>query len=148
MAFNPRRFFRQVHYWLSLAVALPAMLIIGAGIVLMLKKEIGWIQPPTARGVASAELPAIDYEALVAASRLHPEAGIETWTYIDRIDLRVESVKHRHKQPDQRQIKRRCDPCNQRHGMLTRHIERHEIQQRTDNADTSQLENNPASAGQ
>jgi uncharacterized iron-regulated membrane protein len=89
MAFNPRRFFRQAHYWLSLAVAAPAMLIIGAGIVLMLKKEIGWIQPPTARGVASAELPAIDYEALVAASRLHPEAGIETWTDIDRIDLRV-----------------------------------------------------------
>ena len=87
---NPRKFFRQVHYWLSLAVFVPAGIIIAAGLFLMLKKEVGWIQPPTARGSVEAQIPAASFEQIVAAARAHPEAGIEDWSDIDRIDLRVD----------------------------------------------------------
>ena len=86
---NMKRLLRQIHYWLSLAVAIPAGIIFFAGIFLMLKKEVDWIQPPTAKGVVSQQLPAISYQTMLDAAKLHPEARIENWSDIDRIDLRV-----------------------------------------------------------
>ena len=86
---NLKRLLRQIHYWLSLAVALPAGIIFFAGIFLMLKKEVDWIQPPTAAGVVSGELPDIGFDQMLDVARNYPEAQIETWTDIDRIDLRI-----------------------------------------------------------
>ena len=90
MTLNLKRLMRQVHYWLSLAVFLPAGIIFFAGIFLMLKKEIDWIQPSTSRGVAASQIPAITYEQMIEASRLHPEAGVMQWSDIDRIDIRAD----------------------------------------------------------
>ncbi|MDJ0642675.1 MAG: PepSY-associated TM helix domain-containing protein [Erythrobacter sp.] len=87
---NLKRLLRQVHYWLSLAVFLPAGIIFAAGIFLMLKKEIDWIQPSTERGVVEEQIPAATFEQMLASARLHPEAGISEWSDIDRIDLRVD----------------------------------------------------------
>ena len=87
---NPRKLFRQVHYWLSLAVFVPAGIIIAAGLFLMLKKEVDWIQPATARGSVEAQIPGASFEQMVEAARAHPEAGIEDWSDIDRIDLRID----------------------------------------------------------
>ena len=87
---NPKRLFRQVHYWLSLAVFVPAAIMFVAGGFLMLKKEIEWIQPSTQTGSVENQLPEASFEQMLAAARQHPEAGIETWTDIDRIDLRVD----------------------------------------------------------
>ena len=42
--------FRQIHHWGSIVLALPLIIMIGAGVLLMLKKEVDWIQPPTQRG--------------------------------------------------------------------------------------------------
>ena len=87
---NPKRFFRQVHYWLSLAIFVPAGIMFVAGGFLMLKKEVEWIQPGTERGVVEAQLPEASFEQMLAAARQHPEAGISEWSDIDRIDLRVD----------------------------------------------------------
>lgn len=89
MKLNLKRLLRQIHYWLSLLVAVPAMIIFVAGIFLMLKKEIAWIQPPTLSGIESGEIPEISFDDMVLAARGHPEAQINSWTDIDRIDLRV-----------------------------------------------------------
>ena len=89
MKLNLKRLLRQIHYWLSLAVAAPALFMLCAGIFLMLKKEIAWIQPPTASGIVSDQIPEISFDDMVMAARAHPEAQIEDWTDIDRIDLRV-----------------------------------------------------------
>jgi len=89
MNLNLKRLLRQIHYWASLAVAIPAVIIFCAGIFLMLKKEVAWIQPPTASGIVSDQVPEISFEQMVEAARLHPEAQISEWTDIDRIDLRV-----------------------------------------------------------
>lgn len=89
MKLNLKRFLRQVHYWLSLAVAVPTGIILVAGIFLMLKKEVVWIQPSTAAGIVSDQLPEIGFDQMLEAARNHPEAQIETWTDIDRIDVRV-----------------------------------------------------------
>lgn len=86
---NWKKFWRQVHYWLSLAVFLPAGAMFIAGGFLMLKKEIEWIQPGSTRGVVEAQLPEASFDAMLAAAAEHPEAGISEWSDIDRIDLRV-----------------------------------------------------------
>ena len=83
---NWKKLWRQVHYWLSLAVFLPAGVMFIAGGFLMLKKEIEWIQPGTERGVVEAQLPEATWEQMIAAERQHHEAGITEWTDIDRID--------------------------------------------------------------
>ena len=87
---NWKKLFRQIHYWLSLAVFVPAAIMFVAGGFLMLKKEIEWIQPGTERGVVASQLPRASFEEMLAAARLHPEAGIKEWSDIDRIDLRVD----------------------------------------------------------
>ncbi|MEM9667349.1 MAG: PepSY-associated TM helix domain-containing protein [Pseudomonadota bacterium] len=78
---------RQIHNWSSIVVALPLIIMIGAGLVLMLKKEIAWIQPPTERGV-EAGAPTLALEDMFAAARTVEAAGFQTWEDIDRIDLR------------------------------------------------------------
>ena len=87
---NAKRLFRQIHYWLSVAVFIPAAIMFVAGGMLMLKKEIEWIQPGTERGAVEDTIPTISYEDMVEAASQHPEAGIQDWTDIDRIDLRVD----------------------------------------------------------
>ena len=87
---NLKKTLRQVHYWLSLAVFIPAIIIFVAGGFLMLKKEVAWIQPPTAKGVVSNEIPAVGFESMLDQARKHPEAQISKWSDIDRIDLRVD----------------------------------------------------------
>ena len=86
---NLKRTLRQVHYWLSLAVFVPAAIMFVAGVLLMLKKDIAWIQPPTASGVVSNQIPVVSFENMLAQARLYPEAQIDEWSDIDRIDLRV-----------------------------------------------------------
>lgn len=87
---NWKKLFRQIHYWLSLAVFVPAAIMFVAGGFLMLKKEIEWIQPGTERGVVEAQLPQTSFDEMLAAAREYPEAEIAEWSDIDRIDVRVE----------------------------------------------------------
>jgi uncharacterized iron-regulated membrane protein len=87
---NPKKLWRQVHYWLSLAIFLPAGLMFVAGGILMLKKDIEWIQPATQTGVAKAQIPQASFEAMLASAARHKQAGIAEWSDIDRIDLRVD----------------------------------------------------------
>ena len=62
---------------------------IGAGILLMLKKEIDWIQPPTQRGVSS-DVPALSLEDLFAAAQGAGQAGLESWQDLARVDFKPE----------------------------------------------------------
>lgn len=87
---NSKKLFRQVHYWLSLAILVPAGIMFLAGIFLMLKKDIDWIQPQTEQGIAQAQIPAVSFEAMLEAAKQHPEAEIDGWSDIDRVDLRVD----------------------------------------------------------
>lgn len=52
---------------------MPLLVIVGVGVILMQKKEIEWIQPPTQRGGA-AKAPSESFEALFAAAMTADEA--------------------------------------------------------------------------
>lgn len=77
---------RRLHRWGAILVALPLLVVIGSGILLQLKKEADWIQPPTRKGRGGD--PAIAFEAILAAAATVPEAGVRTWDDVDRLDVR------------------------------------------------------------
>lgn len=77
---------RKVHYWLALAVALPALVVFSSGILLQLKKQIPWVQPAEQRG--GEGVPALSLPDILRIGAGVPEAGIRGWADIDRIDVR------------------------------------------------------------
>ncbi len=77
---------RLLHRWGSITIALPIVVIIVTGIILQLKKEVAWIQPPTQIG-SSREV-GITFEAILNTAKTVPQAGIESWDDIDRLDVR------------------------------------------------------------
>ncbi|MDC0049707.1 PepSY domain-containing protein [Verrucomicrobia bacterium] len=83
---KPAKFNRVFHRWASLVIALPLLLVIGTGVLLLLKKDVAWIQPSTQPG-STKEL-GISFEQILASARTVPEAGIESWDDIDRLDVR------------------------------------------------------------
>ncbi len=85
---NVQKSLRLVHHWLSVIVGLPLLVMIGAGVVLMLKKDVSWIQPPTISGSAPDMIPAASFDALFAAAQSVEAAGIEDWSDLDRVDLK------------------------------------------------------------
>jgi uncharacterized iron-regulated membrane protein len=76
---------RKLHYWAAIIIAAPAAVIIGSGVFLQLKKHVGWIQPPTQRG-STAE-PTLQFPAILDAARAVPEAEVDGWEQIDRLDV-------------------------------------------------------------
>lgn len=79
---------RDIHHWAALLVALPVAVMIGAGVLLMLKKEVGWIQPPTQAGVERSGVPTKTFQELFEAARAVPQARIDTWADLDRVDVK------------------------------------------------------------
>jgi hypothetical protein len=77
---------RKVHYWASIVVAVPVLIVIASGILLQLKKELPWVQPPEQRGVGKEPTIAMGRVLEICASI--PEAEVQTWADINRIDVR------------------------------------------------------------
>ncbi len=77
---------RVVHRWGSIIVSIPIGVIILSGIALQLKKQSAWIQPPT-QDVSSGEL-SLSFDQILAATQQVPEAEVECWDDIDRLDVR------------------------------------------------------------
>lgn len=77
---------RKLHRYGSIVTLLPLLVIIPSGLLLQLKKESDWIQPPTQRGAAGP--PSVRFDQILAAARSVPAAEVETWDDIDRLDVR------------------------------------------------------------
>lgn len=81
---------RKLHRWGALACALPLVLVIATGLLLQVKKQVPWVQPPTERGETTNVDPTQHWTDLLAIARGVPQAGVESWADIDRIDVRPE----------------------------------------------------------
>ena len=77
---------RLIHRWGSIATAIPVLLVLTTGVVLQLKKEFVWIQPKTQSG--SEKFPQISFDKVLSITQTVPEAQVETWADIDRLDVR------------------------------------------------------------
>lgn len=76
---------RKIHYWLSLAVVLPFTVVVLTGVLLLLKKDWAWVQPPTQKG--SARVPVLSFEKIYNISHNTKELEIQSWNDIERIDF-------------------------------------------------------------
>lgn len=93
MANTFRQVSRQIHLWFALAVLIPTVIVIGSGILLQVKKQFDWIQPPTQKGQAQSQSthssePTITFEKILLVSQSIPELEVKSWEDIDRLDVR------------------------------------------------------------
>ena len=79
---------RKIHYWISPFIFIPILIIFSTGILLQLKKQSDWVQPPIQQGVSN--IPSIEFQQMLEAAKSVPEAEINSWDDIDRIDVRPE----------------------------------------------------------
>lgn len=91
MSRNPRvklinKWSRKLHRWGAILIALPLVVVICTGLLLQLKKEWHWIQPEEQRGVGGE--PTITFDEVLSALRAVPEAEVESWEDVDRLDVR------------------------------------------------------------
>lgn len=85
---NYRILNRRLHRWGAIAVALPFLIIIASGLLLQLKKQLDFVQPPEQKGTAAGVATALTLPEILARVQTVPEAGIRTWADIDRVDIR------------------------------------------------------------
>ena len=86
MPFNPRAFNRKLHRLGAIVIAAPLLLVIVTGILLQLRKEITWVQPPTQKG--KGKTPTVSMEQILTAAKSVSHAGVSSWGDIDRVDVR------------------------------------------------------------
>jgi uncharacterized iron-regulated membrane protein len=86
MMANPRIWNRKLHRWGAVAVAVPFLCVICTGILLQIKKQLDWVQPPERRG--SSTIPAISLPEILERVRAIPQIGIRSWDDVDRVDVR------------------------------------------------------------
>jgi len=77
---------RKLHRWGAIITLLPVGVILVTGIVLQLKKQSGWGQPPTVKG-SGKEL-TIEFDEVLSIVKALPEAAVSSWADIDRLDVR------------------------------------------------------------
>ncbi len=88
-AMTLNKLIRDIHHWGSPILMLPLGVMIIAGLFLMLKKDVDWIQPPTQRSeIAAAGAPDTSLAALYDAAAAIPELEVTAWDQFDRIDVR------------------------------------------------------------
>ncbi len=84
---NFNRINRSTHKWASIIIAIPFLIILITGVLLLLKKEVEYIQPASTKGSVKNQ-PRISFEQVLIIAKSIPEAGINSWQEIDRLDVR------------------------------------------------------------
>ena len=77
---------RNIHKWFSIGITLPFLVILVTGILLLLKKELPYVQPPTSKGIAIK--PTISFVDILTIAKSVPQANIVDWHSIERLDVR------------------------------------------------------------
>lgn len=86
MKTSTKRGFRKTHRWGAILIALPFLIVLITGIILQVKKEVAWVQPPSTQGVSS--VPEITFDQILKTVSGVPEASVSGWDDIDRLDVR------------------------------------------------------------
>lgn len=86
MAVQWNRLNRKIHHWVSIFIALPLLLILCTGMLLLVKKQVSWVQPKTQSGQSGT--PSLEFSRILEIAQAVPEAKIAGWQDIDRLDVR------------------------------------------------------------
>lgn len=77
---------RKTHYWGSMICAIPVVIVLVTGIILLFKKDINWVQAPSAKGEKGT--PGITFEKVLESAKTVPQAEIKDWGDVNRLDVR------------------------------------------------------------
>ena len=83
-----QKLFRKIHHWGSFLIFLPLIIMIGAGVLLMLKKEVEWIQPSSQKVIERNSVPMSSMQDLFDAALSVEKAGFTSWKQLSRADLK------------------------------------------------------------
>ncbi|MBL8896773.1 MAG: PepSY domain-containing protein [Planctomycetes bacterium] len=82
---KPQVLHRKLHRLGAIAIALPLLCVLVSGLLLQVKKQVPWVQPPTQRANATSielELPRV-----LSILREIPAAEVREWSDVERLDL-------------------------------------------------------------
>lgn len=77
---------RSTHKWASIIVAIPLLVILVTGILLLVKKEFSYLQPESAKGVTT--VPSISFDVILKQAKTVEQAQVVSWDSIERLDVR------------------------------------------------------------
>jgi uncharacterized iron-regulated membrane protein len=77
---------RKIHYWLTLFIALPLLVILATGLMLHYRKQNSWVQPTEQKGQGS--IPLVSFERVLEACRGEGACEVSSWADIARVDVR------------------------------------------------------------
>ena len=77
---------RKTHYWGAMLCAIPLLIVIITGILLLLKKQSDWIQPPTIKG--DSRVPTLSFDKILTAAQQVELAEVKNWDDIKLLDVR------------------------------------------------------------
>ncbi len=77
---------RKIHYWTSVIIMVPVLIIFCTGVLLQMKKHWNWVQPTEHQGTGTT--PNLNFEGILAIIRGVPELGVSGWDDINRLDVR------------------------------------------------------------
>ena len=79
------RWFRKWHRWGAVGFAIPLLLVIITGLILQIKKQWTWVQPPTQKGKFDET---VALQQILAIAKQDSNAEIDSWKDVDRLDVR------------------------------------------------------------
>ena len=66
------------------------ILVIGSGLLLQVKKQVPWVQPPSQRGAEPGASPKLDWDDILRIASADENAQIRSWEDVDRLDVRLD----------------------------------------------------------
>ena len=81
------KFLFKAHKWVGVVAAVFLLNLAGTGFLLLIKKNVAWIQPLEQKGERPFELQA-SFDDILAALKATPEAEVSSWKDVARIDVR------------------------------------------------------------
>jgi len=85
---NSFKFFWNTHKWVGIALSAVFVVIATTGFLLLIKKRVDWIQPPTMVGIAGEVDQFISMAELARIVETQGHADFASWDDVDRIDVR------------------------------------------------------------
>jgi len=86
MTINWKRLNRKIHYWGAIICALPILIVLISGILLLLKKDFEWIQPSTI--ATESRESNLNFNDIFSIVKAVEQVNITSWQDIDRLDVR------------------------------------------------------------
>jgi len=88
MAVKTFKFFLRTHKWTGIILSVLLAMTAVTGFLLLVKKQVAWIQPPTMKGAAGEVEDFITNQRLFEVVLSHGHADFQAMDDIDRVDFR------------------------------------------------------------